>query len=205
MNHYDEMTFLQYLEGNLERPRAQELSAHTQQCGACRALLSALQRETNLLTHALREQDEAVPARLLNPGRARVSWAWVVSFGLAAAGLYWAWTSYDAATSQLTQAGFGETSLMSTLFFNSATLKGWSYMWTAMQALAVVSLGVIGFVLIRKSLRHWNTIALVMSALVVALGVPVGASAAEIHKSEASYSLPAGTTVKTDLIVFGST
>jgi cytoskeletal protein CcmA (bactofilin family) len=205
MNHYDEMTFLQYLEGNLERVRAVELSSHTQHCETCRLLLGTLQRETNLLSHALREQDEAVPARLLNPERARISWAWVISFAMAAAGLYLVSTAFDSTSTELNQAGFGGTSLMSTLFFNSATLKGWSYMWDAMQALAVVSLGVIGFILVRKSLRRWNTIALVMSALVVALGLPMGASAAEIHKSEATYTLRAGETVKTDLIVFGST
>jgi cytoskeletal protein CcmA (bactofilin family) len=204
MSHYDEMTFLQYLEGNLERARSLELSAHTQHCDACRALLGVLQRETHLLTHALREQDEAVPARLFNPVRERISWAWVLSFGMAAAGIYWFVTTYNQLSTGLTEAGIGKTDLMSTLFFNGVAMKGWSSMWTAAQWLAVVSLGVIGFMLVRKSMRRWNTIALVMSALVAALGMPLGAAAADIQKSEASYTLKAGETVKTDLIVFGN-
>ena len=40
--HFDEITCLQYLEGLLDRPTARELSAHTDQCTDCRALMHAL-------------------------------------------------------------------------------------------------------------------------------------------------------------------
>jgi cytoskeletal protein CcmA (bactofilin family) len=49
-----------------------------------------------------------------------------------------------------------------------------------------------------------NTIALVMSALAVALLLPGVASAAEVHKNQPTYTLPSGETVNNDLIIFGS-
>src|SRR5882724_5003660 len=203
--HYDEMTCLQYLEGLLDRPTARELSAHTDQCTDCRELMHALERETRLLSNALREQEEAVPAHLLaGPVRDKTPWAWVASFGMAAAGVYWLWTSFiDPAVAQASEVGLGGTDLMTMLFFRGAFWKGWDSMWSMIQGVAVVSLGVIGFFLLRRSFRKFNTIAMVMTAIVVALGIPVGASAAEIHKNETRYTLPADAVVKTDLIVFG--
>jgi cytoskeletal protein CcmA (bactofilin family) len=203
--HFDEITCLQYLEGLLDRPTARELSAHTDQCTDCRELMHALERETRLLSNALREQEEAVPAHLLTgPVRGKTPWAWVASFGMAAAGVYWLWTSFiDPAVAQANEAGFGGTDLMTMLFFRGAFWKGWDSMWSMIQGVALVSLGVIGFFLLRRSFRKMNTIALVMTALAVALGLPVGASAAEIHKNETRYTLPTDAVVKTDLIVFG--
>jgi cytoskeletal protein CcmA (bactofilin family) len=205
--HFDEITCLQYLEGLLDRPTARELSAHTDQCTDCRELMHALERETRLLSNALREQEEAVPAHLLaGPVRDKTPWAWVVSFGMAAAGTYWLWTSIiDPAVAQASEAGFGGTDLMTMLFFHGAFWKGWDSMWSLVQGVALVSLSVIGFFLLRRSFRKFNTIALVMTALAVALGIPVGTSAAEIHKNEVRYTLPADAVVKTDLIVFGKT
>src|SRR5260370_38554054 len=91
MNHVDEIACLLYLEGQLEQSRARELSAHVGECPSCRALLQALERESRLLTHAMLEEDEAVPARLLasveqgrDPGRC----ASIVTLGLAAAAGY---------------------------------------------------------------------------------------------------------------------
>jgi hypothetical protein len=203
--HYDEITCLQYLEGLLDRPTARELSAHTDQCTDCRELMHALERESRLLSNALREQEEAVPAHLLaGPVRDKTPWAWVASFGMAAAGVYWLWTSFiNPAMAQANEVGFGSTDLLSTLFFQGALWKGWPEMWSLIQGVAVVSLSVIGFFLLRRSLRKFNTIAMVMTALLVALGMPTGASAAEIHRHESHYTLPAGAVVHDDLIVFG--
>ena len=203
--HFDEITCLQYLEGLLDRPTAHELSAHTDQCTDCRELMHALERETRLLSNALREQEESVPAHLLaGPVHDRTPWAWVVSFGMAAAGVYWLWTSFiDPAMAQASEVGFGGTNLLTMLFFRGAFWKGWDSMWSLVQGVGIVSLGVIGFFLLRRSFRKMNTIALVMTALAVALGLPVGASAAEIHRHETRYTLPADAVLKNDLIVFG--
>jgi cytoskeletal protein CcmA (bactofilin family) len=204
-NHFDEIACLQYLEGQLERARALELSAHTEQCGECRALLGALERESRLLTRAMREEEEAVPARLFSPVRERMPWAWIISFGMAAAGAYWLWTTIiDPWQAQLNEAGFGGTNLVTMLFFQGALWKGWGSMWTLVQVLAVISMCGVGYLLLRRGLRRMNTIALVMSALAVALLLPGVASAAEVHKNQANYTLPSGATVNNDLIIFGS-
>ena len=42
--HLDEMTLLLYVERQLDRERAQEVSLHTQTCTRCLSLLRALDR-----------------------------------------------------------------------------------------------------------------------------------------------------------------
>ena len=90
-DHLDEMTCLLYAERQLDRARAQAVSAHTQDCAACRTLLRALDRESRLLTRAMLEEDEPLPSRLAEfQERARKSfgWIWGVVLGLAATGVY---------------------------------------------------------------------------------------------------------------------
>ncbi len=62
--HLDEMTCLFYIERQLERARALEVSAHAESCSMCRTLLRAIERESRLLTRAMLEEDEPFPARL---------------------------------------------------------------------------------------------------------------------------------------------
>ncbi len=206
MTHFDEMTCLLYLEGQLERPRALELSAHAETCAECRALLRALENESHLLTRALAEEDEAVPARLLAPpARNATPWAWIISFGLAAAGAYTLWTGIiEPWREQLSQAGIGESSLLTLLLFRGAFWKGWGEMANMLQILAVTTLGILAFGLLRRRWRRWTTIAIVMGAVVAALGLPPAVSAAEI-RHEQSYILSTNEVVKNDLIVSGRT
>src|SRR5713101_8973410 len=180
MSHFDEMTCLLYLEGQLERPRALELVAHAEGCAECRALLRALEGESRLLARALVEEDEAVPARLLEPQvREATPWAWIVSYGLAAAGAYTLWTGIvEPWRQQLSQAGFGESNLLTLLFFRGAFWKGWESMANAVQFLALTTLGILVFGLLRRTWRRWTTIAMVMGAVAVALALPPSAAAA---------------------------
>jgi anti-sigma factor RsiW len=53
MNHFDEMTGLLYLEGQLDNDRAQEVRAHSSSCADCRGLLHALQTESVWLRASL--------------------------------------------------------------------------------------------------------------------------------------------------------
>src|SRR2546423_14628490 len=90
MEHLDEMTCLLYIERQLDRARAQEVSAHTQECASCRTLLRALERESRLLTRAMLEEEEALPARLAQlqeRARASMQWVWVAAVGLAGTGV----------------------------------------------------------------------------------------------------------------------
>src|SRR3989441_13345628 len=133
------MTCLLYLEGQLERPRALELVAHAEGCAECRALLRALERESRLLAHALVEEDEAMPARLLAPPVSdNTPWAWIVSFGLAAAGTYTLWTAVVAPWRQeLGRAGFGGVSLITLLFFGGVFWQGWRSVATMLNCVAL--------------------------------------------------------------------
>ncbi len=202
MTHFDEVTCLLYLEGQLERPRALELSAHTESCAECRALLRALERESRLLTQALVEEDESVPAHLLAlPVRDTTPWAWILSFGLAAAGAYTLWTGIvEPWREQLNQAGFGESNLLTMLLFRGAFWKGWDSMANIVQFLAMTTLGLLAFGLLRRSWRRWTTIAVVMGTFLAGLALPPPASAAEV-KHVHGYSLPAGETIHNDLIL----
>ncbi len=202
MNHVDEMTCLLYLEGQLERPRALELSAHVEGCGECRALLHALEHESRLLVGALVEEDEALPARIAAPpARDATPWAWIVSFGLAAAGAYTLWTGIiEPWQQQLSQAGFEGTNLLTLVLFRGALWKGWDNMLNLLQVVALATLGIVTFSLLRRSWRRWTTIAVVMSALVAALALPPQAAAAEVKHVD-SYVLSKDQVFKNDLIL----
>lgn len=204
-NHFDEMSCLMYLEGQLERSRALELSAHADSCPACRALLRALENESKNLAHALLEENEAVPARLLSPpARERTPWGWIVSFGLGAAGAYTVWTAIDQLQQQLGQAGFGGSNLFTMLLFGGVFWKGWSTMANFIEILAVMTLGIVAIGLLHRSWRRWTTLALVMSAFALALGLPQPAGAAEVKRAQ-YYVLAKEETIHNDLMVFGAT
>src|SRR5690242_21261825 len=121
LKHLDEMTMLLYLERQLDRARGLEVSAHTQECDACRTLMRALERESRLLTRAMLEEDEPLPSRLAQfQERARKSmqWIWGAAFGLAATGVYEFYTSYvQLWQKQLESAGLGGSNVLNLLIF----------------------------------------------------------------------------------------
>jgi len=203
MWHFDEMTCVQYLDGQLDRTRAAELAAHVEGCGECRQLLRALEEETRLLHAALTEEDEAVPARLLSPpSREPASWAWVTAVGFACLGVYTLWTGLiEPWLAELGKAGFGEGNLLAMLFFGGVFWKGWGDMLNSLQLLAMVTLGILGVVALVRSGKRWTTMAMVMSALAGLLLLPTGAVAAEIVKGKQSFTLAEGQTLDNDLIL----
>jgi cytoskeletal protein CcmA (bactofilin family) len=206
MEHLDEMTCLLYLEGQFDRERTLACSAHLDTCPSCSTLRHALERESRLLTRAMREEDEAVPARLLaGPGRAASSlgWAWVVSFGLAATGAYALYAGYvEPVQQRLEQAGFGGSNLMSLLFFEGAFWKGWQSMLTLLETLALITLGGVAIAFLRRRFRHWTALAVMMASLLALVGLPAAASAAECRRGQ-SEVIAKDQVIKNDLIFFG--
>ena len=204
MIHFDEMACLMYLEGQLDRARAEEIRAHAAACAPCRVLLHALERESKLLFAALQEENEPVPARLLStPTLAAAPWIWAVSFGLIAAGIYWFWA--DAISpwfDQVTNSGFGETELVSMLVFGGAFWGGWSDMIDILQVAAVVALGVGAFVLLWRRFRRAAAVAVVVGALALTLLPVQSASAAEVRRQR-EVQVPSGDVVHNDLIAAG--
>jgi cytoskeletal protein CcmA (bactofilin family) len=204
--HLDEMTCMLYLERQLERPRALEVSAHTQNCTACRTLLRAIERESRLLTRAMLEVEEPLPARIATfqqQVRRSMQWIWMVVFGLAATAVYAMYTGYIQPWEQrLEQAGFGGTSLLSMLIFQGSFWKGWQSMISLVEVLALVTLGGFGIAIARKRFRRGSALALILTGFCAAFASPQLATATEF-RSGPSVQIAKEDTVKGDLYFTG--
>lgn len=188
MKHLDEMTGLLYLERQLDRTRAMEVSAHAQECDACRTLLRALERESRLLTRAMLEEDEPLPSRLeqfQERARRSMQWIWGLAFGLAATGAYVLYTEYIVKLqTQLEQAGLGGSNLLNLLIFQSAFWKGWQSMLTLFELLALGTLGGLAVLFFRRRIRRGSALALVFAGLCGVLTLPAPASATEFRHAD---------------------
>lgn len=206
--HLDEMSCLLYVERQLDRDRALEVSAHTQSCAECRTLLRALERESRLLTRAMLEEDEPLPARIAafqQRVRHSMQWIWGVVFALAATGLYALYTTYiEPWQQQLEQAGFGGTNLLGLLFFQGAFWKGWQSMFTLLEVLALVILAGGCAIIFRKRLRRTSALALVIASLCAALALPGTAAAATEFRKGESVEVPKDETIKGDAFISGA-
>ena len=204
MIHFDEMACLLYIDGQLDSPRVREMDAHLAECASCRTLLRALQHEAAMLSSALTEENEAIPARLFGEQtRTMPSWIWTLAFGAIAACAYFLWIDgVGPWISQLNSAGFGGTDLFSMILFSGAFWEGWSDMIDVIQIGAgiLAALVVIGW--LRRRLRRTAAVAVVMPALLFALALPPRASAADVRRGRA-VTIAAGEVVHNDLIVAG--
>ena len=206
--HLDEFTLLMYVERQLDREAAQEVSLHTQTCTRCLTLLRALDRESRLLTRSMLEQDEPLPARLAEfheQAKRSMRWIWGIFFGLAALGVYAFYTEYIAGfQSQLEQAGFGSSNLLSLMVFQGAFYKGWLSMFTLVEFVALASVAALGVFAIRKYLRRGTALAVMFASLglFAAFVTPAPASAAEFRKND-TVTVGKEETVKGDLYAMG--
>jgi len=206
MKHLDEMTCLLYIERQLDRARGMEVSAHTQECSACRTLMRALERESRFLTRAMLEENEPLPARLAQfQGRARKSthWIWGLVFGMAATGVYALYTSYlQPWLRQLEQAGFGGSNLLGLVMYQGMMWKGWQSMVTLLEVLAMLTLAGLGALFFRKRIRRGSALALVVTGFCTLLTVPAPVSASE-HRTGASPTVSSEETIKGDIYMSG--
>ena len=204
--HLDEMTCLLYMEGQMERARAQEASAHAQDCEACRTLLRALEREARLLTRALIEENEPLPARLAQlEARARRSmqWIWGLVLGLAATGAYALYTEYIyPAQHELEKAGFGGSNLLGLLIFQGAFWKGWQSMLTLIEVLAVLILVGFAAAFFRRRIRRGSALALVLAGFCAVLTVTPASLATEVRSGQ-STEIKSDENIKGDVYISG--
>jgi cytoskeletal protein CcmA (bactofilin family) len=208
MNHFDEMTGLLYLEGQLDADRAQEVKAHLSSCDDCSRLLHALEQESVWLRASLVAEDEAVPARMIaSPQRHTSPWAWIVPLGLGIGGAYTLWSGFISPwLGQAAQAGFAQGDLLTMLFFSGAFWEGWSSVLSLMGFLAVATLGAVLIWFLRRHFsRNTTTYAVVMGvAILCALTLAPTVGATDVEHGDPNYTLAAGQEVKTDLVVFAS-
>jgi cytoskeletal protein CcmA (bactofilin family) len=186
--HPDEITLLLYVERQLERDAAQEVSRHTQTCTRCMTLLRALDREARLLTRSMLEQDEPLPARLAQfPGNVKHSlqWIWGVVFGLAVMGVYALYSGYIEPWQQrFADAGFGSSNLVSLLVFQGAFWKGWQSMVTLVEVVAFACAAGFGLFAVRRYLRRGAALAVVFASLGLVAALATPASATEFRKEK---------------------
>lgn len=210
MKHFDEMTAFLYLDGQLERAQAAEVLAHTGECAECGLLLESLKKETLWLEQSLQEKD-AVPARFAAPAsHSNVPWGWVTVLGMAAAGIYTVWNGIvEPFERQLNQSGFSGGNLMTMLFFSGAFWKGWPSVLSFVEFFAVAAFSILAFVVVQRFWRRGATVGMVLGSIVpvillapfLLLAAPA-AHAGEFVHGKPNYTLPAGQTVNTDLVVF---
>jgi cytoskeletal protein CcmA (bactofilin family) len=185
MKHLDEMTLLLYVERQLDRARGLEVSAHTEECDACRTLLRALERESKLLTRAMLEEDEPLPSRLAQfqeKARQSMQWIWGVVLGMAATGVYALYTGYILPwQTELEKAGFGGSNLLGLLIFQGTMWKGWQSVMTLFEVLAMVTLAGLGAMFFRRRIRRGSALAMVLAGLCAAVALPSRVSATEFR------------------------
>src|SRR5258708_22340278 len=153
------------------------------------------------------EEEEALPARLAQfqeRARRSMQWIWTVAFGLAATGVYALYSQYiEPWQSQLEQAGFGGSNLLSLLIFQGAFWKGWQSMITLLEVLALVTVGGFALAFFRKRVRRGSALALVLAGFCAALLLqPTSAMASETRRGE-SVGEAKDETIKADLFLFG--
>jgi cytoskeletal protein CcmA (bactofilin family) len=172
-NHLDEITLLLYVERQLDRERAQEVSHHTQTCERCLTLLRALDRESRLLTRSMLEQDEPLPARIAEfqaKVKRSMQWIWGVVFGMALLGVYSLYTGYvEPSVERFEQAGFGGTNLLSLLVFQGAFWKGWQSVFSLVEFVAFASFAGFAIFFLRKYVKRGTSLAVMFASFVLLL------------------------------------
>ncbi len=202
MIHFDEMTCILYLEGQLESGRVREMAVHMDQCGECRVLLQALESESLALAAALAEENELLPSRLRLASRETIaSWVWAACFSLFAACAAWLWLdTLRPVVEQASNAGFGGTEVISWLLFNGAFWEGWSELIRGVEIATLTLLVALATGLLRRRVRRPAIVSASMMVLAVVFALPQPASAAEVRRGE-SVVISAGETIHNDLIV----
>ena len=208
VEHLDEMTGMLYVEGQLDRNRAQQVSAHAQDCSSCRILLRALERESRLLTRAMREEDEPLPSRLAafqNSAQKSMQWIWGAVFGLAATGVYALYTGYvEPMQQRFEQAGFGGSSVLNLMIFQGAFWKGWQSMVTLLEVLALLTIAGSAVMFLRRRMRRGGSVfAMMVAGICAAASMPSPAMATEFRGEGDTIEVAKDEVIKGDFFGHG--
>ncbi len=207
LDHLDEMTGMLYVEGQLERSRAQQVSEHAQDCPSCRTLLRALERESRLLTRAMLEEDEPLPSRLAafqESAQKSMQWIWGAVFGLAATGLYAMYTGYvEPMQKRFEQAGFGGSSVLNLMIFQGAFWKGWQSMLTLLEVLALLTIAGSAVVFLRRRMRRGSVFAMMVAGVCAAASMSSPAMATEFRGRGDTVEVERNEVIKGDFFGHG--
>jgi cytoskeletal protein CcmA (bactofilin family) len=169
-------------------------------------LLRVIERESRLLTRAMLEEEEPLPARIAEfqeRVRRSMQWLWLLVFGLASTAVYAVYTGYiQPLEKPLENAGFGGSSLVSMLIFQGSFWNGWQAMISVLELLAVITVGGLLAVAVRKRFRRGSALALVLTGLCATLTFAPQASATEF-RSGPSVTISKDETVKSDVYFTG--
>jgi len=207
-DHLDEMTGMLYVEGQLDRERAQRVSSHVQECPSCRTLLRALERESRLLTRAMLEEDEPLPSRLAafqESARKSMQWIWGAVFGLAATGAYALYAEYIEPMEQsFEKAGFSGSSVLNLMIFQGAFWKGWQSMLTLFEVLAMLTIAGSAVVFLRRRMRRGSAFAMMVAGICAAASsMSSSALATEFRNQGDTIEVGRDETIKGDLFAHG--
>jgi cytoskeletal protein CcmA (bactofilin family) len=205
MSHFDELTYLRYLEKRLAPGRAQEVSRHVEQCRQCRKIINSLESETLLIREALIELDEPLPSRLA-PARAdNLSWAAIFVIVMAAAGLYTLWSGiFVPWWERLESVGVSSETFFAMALVRGVLWEGWSSMGQElMRGIALLVSVVAVFSFVRWSLRFMRASTPTLIGLVGLMVLPSVARAVVYESDEELYVLEEGRVLADDLIVTG--
>jgi cytoskeletal protein CcmA (bactofilin family) len=205
--HLDEMTGMLYVEGQLDRDRAQRASAHAQDCSSCRTLLRALERESRLLTRSMLEEDEPLPSRLAafqQSAQKSMQWIWGAIIGLAATGVYALYTQYvEPMQKGFEQAGFGGSSVLNLMIFQGAFWKGWQSMVTLLEVSALLTIAGSVVMFLRRRMRRSSAFAMMVAGICAAASMPSPAMATEFRNLGDTVEVAKDETIKGDLFAHG--
>src|SRR5438445_6044237 len=125
-----------------------------------------------------------------------------LAFGLSSTCVYALYTEYiEPCQTQLDLAGFGGSNLLSLLIFQGAFWKGWQSMITLLEVLALVTLGGLSVMFLRRRIRRGSVLAMVLAGLCAALVLPGAAAGSEIRKGD-SVGVPQEETINGDIFLF---
>lgn len=207
MDHFSELTYSMYADGELPDPERLWVQQHLAQCPACRAQVAALEVENRVLSEVFRPTEEADLAK----SRVGIGRSLLITVGSALAvalGLDRIFVAIEHVVPDVGSwmGGFSFTWLQS-LFFNNAfdLIREGPVMLNALvTVLGLLVLGAILFGVLRHfTSRHPMSLALV-AALLLAVIVPRPASAIERRQATRLRVAP-DETVPESLVAQGDT
>jgi cytoskeletal protein CcmA (bactofilin family)/predicted anti-sigma-YlaC factor YlaD len=205
MDHFSELTYSTYADGELPEPERSRVEQHLAQCPVCRARVAALEVESRVLAEAFRLAEETDLAQ----SRSNIGRSLLITVGSALAVAL----SLDRLIVGVEQLAPGATSWMNALslswfrdaLFNNAldlVREGPAMLNALVTVLGLLVLGAIVAGLLRHFLtRHPMSMA-VLATMLLALALPRPAAAIE-KRSAPSVRIGSEETVNNSLLVNG--